>query len=71
MPLKRSSYNRVFILTEKCTVSKAEQLRVAVCRGSFVLSLAVLNKKNGELNQRSVFVKFGKQLKSCTKSKYI
>ncbi|KRX32734.1 hypothetical protein T06_9574 [Trichinella sp. T6] len=24
--------------------SKAEQLRVAVCRGSFVLSLAVLNK---------------------------
>ncbi|KRX31648.1 hypothetical protein T09_8769, partial [Trichinella sp. T9] len=64
--------------------SKAEQLRVAVCRGSFVLSFAVLNKvlalslplskslqdscleKNGGLNQRSVFVRFGKQLKSCT-----
>ncbi|KRX85412.1 hypothetical protein T06_15361 [Trichinella sp. T6] len=69
---------------DSSAASKAEQLRVAVCRGSFVLSLAVLNKvlalalplsksfqdscleKNGGLNQRSVFVRFGKQLKSCT-----
>ncbi|KRX39221.1 hypothetical protein T09_13578 [Trichinella sp. T9] len=29
---------------DSSAASKAEQLRVAVCRGSFVLSLAVLNK---------------------------
>ncbi|XP_003373541.1 conserved hypothetical protein [Trichinella spiralis] len=80
---------------DSSVASKAEQLRVAVCRGSFVLSLAVLSKvlalalplsksfqdsclevfsmlrqcefyKNGGLNQRSVFVRFGKQPKNCT-----
>ncbi|KRY07853.1 hypothetical protein T12_14859 [Trichinella patagoniensis] len=73
---------------DSTAASKAEQLRVAGCRSSILLSLAVLNKvlalalplsksfqdscleKNGGLNERSVFVRFGKQLKSCTVIEY-